>query len=294
MSKVKTSDLISIGSMAKLNCVSVKTLHVYQDCGLLEPRYIDPDSGFRYYSIGQSSTIDAISQLKGLGFSLCDIAAIISSSDIKAIHRRAQSQLDELEHQQKELALKKAALESLTSSCEAVIDKPLCGQISLEHFDERHGLVFDVPEVTSEDAFNLQWEMAVREVKRCLVANNVSLSLFHNVSGIISKDNVLAGNYATYQAIIFVEDSQLELLRSIPDLKTITIPEGSFLTLYYDTSLKDDGTSIEYESIPALLEYAQAHGFEIAGDYIGETLATTPLFSYDDRDSYFRMLLPVK
>ncbi len=69
-------DLLSIGRMAALNCVSEKTLHLYQRRGIVEPRYVDPQTGYRYYGLDQCSTLDAVSQLKTLGFSLVDIEGL--------------------------------------------------------------------------------------------------------------------------------------------------------------------------------------------------------------------------
>ena len=36
----------SIGKMAELNNVSVPTLRLYDELGLLKPKYVDPDSGY--------------------------------------------------------------------------------------------------------------------------------------------------------------------------------------------------------------------------------------------------------
>ena len=48
-------DLISIGKMAAMNRVSVPTLRLYDEKGLLKPRYIDPETGYRYYDINQNA-----------------------------------------------------------------------------------------------------------------------------------------------------------------------------------------------------------------------------------------------
>ena len=53
-------ELLSIGKMAKLNRVSIPTLRLYDDMGLLKPRYVDPDSGYRYYDIHQNARLDMI------------------------------------------------------------------------------------------------------------------------------------------------------------------------------------------------------------------------------------------
>ncbi|WP_434369237.1 MerR family DNA-binding transcriptional regulator [Peribacillus frigoritolerans] len=44
---------LSIGEMAKLRGVTVDTLRHYDKIGLLKPFHIDPETGYRYYSISQ-------------------------------------------------------------------------------------------------------------------------------------------------------------------------------------------------------------------------------------------------
>ena len=59
--------LLSIGKMAALNRLSVSTLRLYDEKGLLKPRYIDPETGYRYYSIDQNARLDVIVYMKELG-----------------------------------------------------------------------------------------------------------------------------------------------------------------------------------------------------------------------------------
>lgn len=51
-------DLLPIGKMAALNRVTVSTLRLYDEKGLLKPRYIDPQTGYRYYDINQNARLD--------------------------------------------------------------------------------------------------------------------------------------------------------------------------------------------------------------------------------------------
>ncbi|WP_066369112.1 MerR family DNA-binding transcriptional regulator [Neobacillus fumarioli] len=44
---------LSIGEMAKLRKVTVETLRHYDKIGLLKPYYVDPNTGYRYYSTYQ-------------------------------------------------------------------------------------------------------------------------------------------------------------------------------------------------------------------------------------------------
>ena len=58
---------IPIGRMAAMNRVSVPTLRLYDEKGLLKPRYVDPKNGYRYYDINQNARLDMIAYMKELG-----------------------------------------------------------------------------------------------------------------------------------------------------------------------------------------------------------------------------------
>ena len=60
-------ELLPIGKMAALNRVSISTLRLYDEKGLLKPRYTDPQTGYRYYHIDQNARLDMIVYMKELG-----------------------------------------------------------------------------------------------------------------------------------------------------------------------------------------------------------------------------------
>ena len=63
-------EIISITEMAKLRNISTETLRHYDRIDLLKPVHVDPDTGYRYYSITQYEKIGTIRELKNLGMSL--------------------------------------------------------------------------------------------------------------------------------------------------------------------------------------------------------------------------------
>lgn len=70
-------ELYSIGETAKLMGISIQTLRNYSNLKLLKPEYVDPDTGYRYYSFRQFHYIDRIKYLRGLGLPLCEIEDIL-------------------------------------------------------------------------------------------------------------------------------------------------------------------------------------------------------------------------
>lgn len=112
-----------IKEFAVFTGVSVRTLHYYDDIGLLKPAFVDDATGYRYYDENSLLRMQAILFYRELDFSLKNIRKILSSTDFD---RRAT-----LEEQKKLLILKKERLERLISS----IDEAMKGANVMSAFD---------------------------------------------------------------------------------------------------------------------------------------------------------------
>ena len=62
---------------AKISQVTIKTLRYYAELGLLPPIGVDPEIGYRFYSVEQLPRLNRILALKDLGFSLKQISKLV-------------------------------------------------------------------------------------------------------------------------------------------------------------------------------------------------------------------------
>lgn len=69
--------MLSIGEFSNICKVSAKTLRYYAEIGLILPDEINPENGYRYYSIEQLETMLFINRLKSYNFSLEEIKTIL-------------------------------------------------------------------------------------------------------------------------------------------------------------------------------------------------------------------------
>jgi DNA-binding transcriptional MerR regulator/effector-binding domain-containing protein len=69
--------LKSVNEVCKLSGVSRRTLQYYDEIGLINPDEINPETGYRYYSIRQLKKMLFINRLKSYRFSLEEIKAIL-------------------------------------------------------------------------------------------------------------------------------------------------------------------------------------------------------------------------
>jgi DNA-binding transcriptional MerR regulator len=70
--------LLKIGEIAAFFNVSVKAMRIYERMEILKPVKVDEATGYRYYSAGQVRQLDALIELRGLGFSLAEIKELLT------------------------------------------------------------------------------------------------------------------------------------------------------------------------------------------------------------------------
>ena len=70
---------MQIKEFSLLTEVSVRTLHYYDEIGLLKPDEVDRENGYRYYGERAFEKMLEILFLRELGFSLKSIKEILSS-----------------------------------------------------------------------------------------------------------------------------------------------------------------------------------------------------------------------
>ena len=73
--------MLTFGEFSSICRVSTKTLRYYAEIGLILPEEINPENGYRYYSINQLETMLFINRLKAYHFSLEEIKAILESEE---------------------------------------------------------------------------------------------------------------------------------------------------------------------------------------------------------------------
>ena len=102
---------MQIKEFAEFTGVSVRTLHYYDEIGLLVPAYVDEHTGYRFYDENSLIRMQEILFYRELDFSLKNIKTILSSPDY--------DKEKALNEQKKLLVLKKERLEKLISAIDS-------------------------------------------------------------------------------------------------------------------------------------------------------------------------------
>ena len=72
--------LLKIGELAAMAGISVKALHVYEEKNIIKPEKVDEITGYRYYRADQLSELESLLTLQDMGFTLNEIASILSGN----------------------------------------------------------------------------------------------------------------------------------------------------------------------------------------------------------------------
>ncbi len=114
---------MQINEFAKLTGVSVRTLHYYDEIGLLKPAFVDEQNGYRIYDKNSLERMQEILFYRELDFPLKSISEILSSPDY--------DKQKALVEQRKLLVLKKERLERIIDA----LDGAKKGRIRIMAFD---------------------------------------------------------------------------------------------------------------------------------------------------------------
>ena len=85
-----------IGDFARMAQISHKQLKYYEQCGLIAPARIDPDSGYRYYDASQLRTVAHIRAFMGMGFATAEIKELLTAAerDYASAFTKKQAELE--------------------------------------------------------------------------------------------------------------------------------------------------------------------------------------------------------
>lgn len=147
--------------------MSAKMLRHYHQIGLLEPADVDPDTGYRRYTVEQIPVAQVIRRFRALDMPLERIQAVLAAPDLDTRNCLISQHLDQL---QTELAKTQAAVASL----EDLLDAPASSQetgIAFRRVDETPAAA--ISETISIEDATAWYQGAIGELHATLAAQNV-------------------------------------------------------------------------------------------------------------------------
>lgn len=194
-------ELFQIGDVAKMFHLSVGSLRHYEKAGLLQPEYIDKETGYRYYSTRQFECLNTIRYLRVLDMPLPQIADFLKNKDIDKIHEMLCQQRETVIRKQKDLQI-----------IERKIDN------RLRQLEDALSSEFNVVNLIQTEARRIAWirnnlciksyldlETSIRQLEE---EQQDAVAFLGKVGVGITKENLLQKQYESYDMVFLILDEE--------------------------------------------------------------------------------------
>ncbi|WP_027088008.1 MerR family transcriptional regulator [Cohnella panacarvi] len=246
-------DKLTVSELAKLRRITPETLRHYDRIGLFKPKFVDPLTGYRYYSVLQYEEIGTIRELRQIGMTTDEIKQYFTDRNVE-----------------QSLALMKAKVETLSRNIQELQEIEYNVREKIRHIEEMQRLC-DISSVVLKD-LDKRWIIT----KRCQVNDWVELGYgfleledileetapilaSNRLGSLISQASIEAGDYTSSSELFIF------LRRFLPRNHAYVevVEAGKYLCSYYHGDFWGRANTIS-----RIMEYAKANGWRLAGDAV--------------------------
>lgn len=279
---------LSIGEMAKLRGVTVDTLRHYDKIGLLKPFHIDPETGYRYYSISQYEVLGTIKELRSIGFSLEEIKQFLTDRNVKKSVQSLQKSMANIQEEIKKLQGIHNILMTRLNNIEHFTNSYRNSDIVIKQFEEREyiQLARSVSWTDSENLYfgYLELENKIGGIIPALASNKFGDFIKKEYFDEIRQSSDFSANLSDYQSQLFILVQDEE-----SDQPTKKIEKGQFLCSYYGGLTREKMLT----QLKKLLHYCDTHDYIITGDAFRIMQVDVSLTDQND-EAYYEIQIPIQ
>ena len=287
--------MLKIGEFSRLSQVTVKTLHHYDELGLIKPAHIDPVTNYRFYKIEQLPRIHRIIALKELGLSLEQIGLMLDeempTEQIRGMLRLKQAEIQqEVRESQRQLALVEFRLRMI----EAETNFPEL-DVVIKKLEPMRFLSFFVPShATFEDAMS-NMKKTANAIRKAIVDGvikhtGVTIDVYHGETILPFESTELSDTQ--HEILLGVEKTQKAVdVEGIGQL-TVRNEPGVDTAATLMLSGKGGGRIQSVEQVTLLRRWAIAHGYT-PSDFVRYFHHRGPLQTLNHEEFVIEAQLPV-
>lgn len=237
----------SVSEFAKLRGTTAETLRHYDRVGLLSPAHIDPNTGYRYYSIVQYEKLGTILELRELGISLDVIKDFFENRNIGKSKEILKNTYKDVHKQIKTLSNIEKILKSKIEFLEEITQPRLSYVPTIKKLPTRYVLTNgDV--VQKESEMSYQWTILEKDL------DEISPILATNRIGWLIKQQREVG-YKDLKNMPFIFTYE-------KNDNFVSLHKGEYACIYCV------GVENYEKAFNILLEYTKTNGFITEGDVI--------------------------
>ncbi|MCI8648104.1 MAG: MerR family transcriptional regulator [Firmicutes bacterium] len=274
-------DIISITEMAKLRQITTETLRHYDRIGILKPVYLDPNTGYRYYSITQYEKLGTIRELKNLGMNLKEIKEYFDNRNIETSRELLAQQKERIDEQISRLINLRKEVNRKIDFLDTIRSTDLDDTIRLKQFEKRKYVAFNRP-VTDE--IELSYDSVRLEGLLQQSASELPIFATTRYGGIVSKEDIEQGIRPLSAKMVIEYNGEEGVTKE--DL--IELPPGEYLCMYYVGNFWN-----REESVDRILAHMRQNNMKLAGDVLQMQWVDFTITDNTDEISY-EFQVPVK
>lgn len=185
---------LTSGQMGRENRVSEKAMRIYEQKGLIKPDYVDENTGWRHYSLEQSTKLDLVLELQQIGFTLDEIVDAAEQSDVSQLRKMLVARRASLDEQIASLKLARDVTNSYIEGCDQYLYRTVMNQIMLEMLPERRVLMFELPpnlrETRGASGTSESFEAILRFTRQSIIDRGYPPVLFRDVCSVLNASRV--------------------------------------------------------------------------------------------------------
>lgn len=267
------NSLFSIGEISRHQNISRQTLIFYDKIGLFCPSYVNPDTGYRYYSASQLDSLDTILIMKRIGFSLEEIKEYMKNYTMESSVAALRKQLAVITRQAEELQMLKSRIEHRCQQLEHCISiGDNAKTVTLENRNSQSVLLQRVEAPYSLEKVSLA-------TKECFVRSfKEQLPIFFQSGAIVPYKCICDGRYTEASFVFLPIENSCEV-EGIMEL-----PEGQCVCTYHIGDYLSIGKAYE-----RILDYCKKNDLEIISD--SYEFAINDYLSTGDENEYVTKII---
>ncbi|BAQ11920.1 transcriptional regulator of multidrug-efflux transporter genes [Bacillus sp. OxB-1] len=271
----------SIGQMSKLHNTSIKTLRYYDEIDLFKPNEVDPETGYRYYSVEQFKLLDIINYLKALGVPLKDIKKQTSNREMDDFIETLYTHKQTIHDKMKELEIAKKKLEIRIEELESLKKIKQIGVPFIKEMEER-----TIIQLQESIRSHYDLELSLRKLNR---QHQDFASIFIGKVGLTLSVHRFQRNCFYEYDSIFLLLEEAEKWKAAQNVELVTtLPEGEYACVYFR-----GGHETAPEYVTVLHQYVLDNGLEPIGDFIIRTIVDQFISNKED-EFLMEIQIPVK
>lgn len=216
---MEKKELFQIGEVAKLFHISVGTLRHYEKIGLLQPEYIDNETGYRYYSTRQFECLNTIRYLRVLDMPLPQIKDFLKNKDIDKIQEMLQQQKEAIIQKQKELHIIERKINNRLQQLEDALISELNTIKVIKTESRRIAWIRNSISINSY----LDLETSIRQLEK---QQKNAIAFLGKVGVGITKEKLQKKQYESYDLVFLIldeEDFYYGVVEEFPEETCVTI-----------------------------------------------------------------------